>query len=278
MTDTTNTNPAPETVTNDGAPEGHEAAMLARFEQSQLPTEDTKPAEPAKAGDEAPQRPEWIPEKFWKDGKADYEGLAKSYAELEKKVGAPKEEPKAPEGKPDETQKAAEDAVKAAGLDFNSLTAKYETTGTIEPTDYEALAKAGISKEMVDQYIAGTEALKDQRRTTIFNEVGGQQNYEASLRWAATSMAPEEINAFNAVMDSGDLAAMKLAAAGLYTRYTKAEGSRPNLLTAANTPSAGDVFRSTAELTSAMSDPRYQTDEAYRQSVADKLGRSNLSF
>jgi hypothetical protein len=37
----------------------------------------------------------------------------------------------------------------------------------------------------------------------------------------------------------------------------------------------GDVFRSNAELTTAMKDPRYATDPAYRNDVA-KLGRSNI--
>lgn len=34
-------------------------------------------------------RPEYIPEKFWKDGKVDSEGLAKSYTELEKAKATP---------------------------------------------------------------------------------------------------------------------------------------------------------------------------------------------
>lgn len=45
---------------------------------------DHKPADPAAA---APaERPEWMPENFWKDGNADYEGLAKSWRDLRGKI------------------------------------------------------------------------------------------------------------------------------------------------------------------------------------------------
>lgn len=262
------------------APEGHSEKMLAAFEKSQTFQQEgsTTPQEQKPS-----ERPEWVPEKFWKDGKADFEGLAKSYAELEKRFSKPETKPSetgkaAAEVKPGETDKAAEEAVKTAGLDMNVLYTKYETAGQIDDSDYEALEKAGIPRAMVDQYIAGTEALREVQRTTIFNEVGGKANYEAAARWAATALTKEEVASFNKIMDGGSFEDKRLAAAGLYSRYTKAEGSRPALLTPNNTPSQGDVYRSTAELTAAMSDPRYQTDPAYRNDVATKLARSNITF
>ena len=39
-----------------------------------------------------------------------------------------------------------------------------------------------------------------------------------------------------------------------------------------------DVFRSQAELVAAMSDPRYESDEAYRADVVEKLDRSDVKF
>lgn len=41
---------------------------------------------------EVAERPEWLPEKFFKDGNPDYEGLAKSYTEAETYIGKKKEE------------------------------------------------------------------------------------------------------------------------------------------------------------------------------------------
>jgi hypothetical protein len=259
------------------APEGHNEKMLAAFEKSQSFQQDgqASPSDPKAPSD----RPEWVPEKFWKDGKADYEGLAKSYSELEKRLGKPAEAPKATEeAKAPEADKAAEDAVKAAGLDINDLYTKYSSDGQIEDSDYAALEKAGIPRAMVDQYIAGTEALKEVQRVSIFEEVGGKANYESAVRWAASTLSKDEITAYNRIVDTGSMEEKKLAAAGLYSRYTKSEGSRPALLSGNNTPAQGDVFRSTAELTRAMADPRYNTDPAYREDVASKLYRSNISF
>ena len=41
---------------------------------------------------EVAERPEWLPEKFWNDGKPDYENLSKSYVEAEKAIHTKKEE------------------------------------------------------------------------------------------------------------------------------------------------------------------------------------------
>ena len=41
---------------------------------------------------------------------------------------------------------------------------------------------------------------------------------------------------------------------------------------------ASNGFRSQAEVVQAMSDPRYDTDPAYRQDVYDKLEISNVQF
>ncbi len=46
------------------------------------------------------ERPEWLPENFWKDDKADYEGMAKSWADLRKMVSQGKHKAP-PDGKYD---------------------------------------------------------------------------------------------------------------------------------------------------------------------------------
>src|SRR3546814_7668755 len=42
------------------------------------------------------ERPDHIPEKFWKDGQVDIEAMAKSYSELERERSKPKEGEEAP--------------------------------------------------------------------------------------------------------------------------------------------------------------------------------------
>src|SRR3546814_15180953 len=48
------------------------------------------------------ERPDHIPEKFWKDGQVDIEAMAKSYSELERERSKPKEGEEAPKVTPEE--------------------------------------------------------------------------------------------------------------------------------------------------------------------------------
>jgi hypothetical protein len=69
-----------------------------------------------------------------------------------------------------------------------------------------------------------------------------------------------------------------LAIAGLNAQFRATQGSNPSLLNGF-APAGGDAvvgYRSTAELTTAMSDPRYAKDPAYRKDVEAKLAASKL--
>ncbi len=54
--------------------------------------------------------------------------------------------------------------------------------------------------------------------------------------------------------------------------YQAAEGSDPSLIGGQATSSTGGIYSSWAEVTSDMSDPRYESDPAYRQSVTTNQG------
>lgn len=60
-----------------GTPQG------AQLDRQETPAQPNGQANPN-------ARPEWAPEKFWKDNKLDYEGLGKSYLSLEKLLGSEK--------------------------------------------------------------------------------------------------------------------------------------------------------------------------------------------
>jgi hypothetical protein len=69
---------------------------------------------------------------------------------------------------------------------------------------------------------------------------------------------------------------VKLAVSGLQTQYQAAEGTDPSLIGGQSSNSTGGNYSSWAEVTQAMSDPRYNSDPAYRQSVSTKIARSNI--
>jgi hypothetical protein len=80
------------------------------------------------------------------------------------------------------------------------------------------------------------------------------------------------------VVDSGNPAAIGIAFQGLQSQYNEANGYEGRMLQGKAASSAGETFRSQAELVSAMGDPRYDTDEAYRDDILRKLDNSNLQF
>lgn len=217
-------------------------------------------------------RPEHVPEKFWDaaKGQLNTEALLKAHAELESKVGKPAEAP--PEGQTPE-QKAAEDAVKAAKLDMGTLQQEFDTNGALSDGSYAALEAAGITKEVVNAYIAGQQALVDQHAAQGFALVGGQESYAKMVQWAATNMSAAEQDAFNTSV-VGTPAQMSQAILGLKSRYEGSMGRDPVLLAGqqGGTPASEAPFASRAQVTEAMNDPRYKKDPAYRAMVERRIG------
>ena len=118
---------------------------------------------------------------------------------------------------------------------------------------------------------------------SVVNEVknfaGGEQAYQQMVDWASTNLENEDIAAFDSIINSGSVQAIKLAVNGLKSQYTEAMGNDGELLTGKAPVNQRDVYRSQAELVAAMSDRRYDNDPAYRQDVIAKLERSdNLTF
>ena len=68
--------------------------------------------------------------------------------------------------------------------------------------------------------------------------------------------------------------AIKFAVQALSSKWKGAEGYEAPLVTGKKAASKGKVFRSQAELSRAIADPRYSTDPAYRADVEEKLSRS----
>ena len=197
--------------------------------------------------------------------------LEKAYKELESKVGQAKEDPKQDQGL--EIQETAEKAVEAAGLDMSQLEQEFADNGELSEKSYEQLESQGISKDIVNNYIEGQQARAVQIETEIKDIAGGKDGYNEMIAWAKESLSQEEISAYNRVVNGRDLDATKMAVQGLKARMgTDAE---PNLVRGKPALSQ-EQFTSVAQVTAAMSDPRYSKDPAFRQEVQAKIERSDV--
>ena len=260
MTDTINTH------VEQSEPQEQVDAMVAKGEQIE-------------ANNQGDERPEWLPEKFKTP-----EDMASAYQNLEKKMGGGQKEEEtvsqdeqSTESETNEQPSGSEvqQAVEAAGVDFDSLQQEYNQGGLSEDA-YSKLAEAGFPKNLVDSWIQGQEALASDYQSSVHNIVGGEQAYGEMIGWASDNLSEAEIAAYDKAVDSGDIDMVKLAVSGLQSKYQAAEGSDPALIAGQSASSSGGNYSSWAEVTTAMRDPRYARDPAYRQSVADKLGRSNI--
>ena len=252
--------------------------MVDKVEVQQEETGIEKPVEQTNETQSTQSKPEGLPEKF-----NSVEDLAKSYQELEKKLGAQSQDKK----EVDPVAKAApkvnnnnleiaEKAVTNAGLDMSSLQSEYAEKGELDAKSYEALEKAGISKEYVDSYIAGQEAIAKTQAEEIKNTVGGNETYQEMVDWASNNMTEGEKTAYNKAVNSGDMDTVKLAVNALKGQFERANGVEPKLVEGKAQPSQEQGFLSWAQVTQAMSDPRYAKDMAYQNDVKNKLANSNL--
>ena len=245
--------------------------MVETVEIKQEETTSEKPVEE----NVTQSKPEGLPEKF-----NSVEDLAKSYAELEKKLGDNKQEEPKEETPKTETKTSdleiAEKAVESAGLNMDNLATEYNEKGELDAKSYEALEKAGIPKDYVNQFIEGQKAIADQQATSIKDMVGGNDAYNEMASWAAENMSEQEKTAYNTAVNSKDIETAKLAVVGLKAKFEKANGNEPKLVEGKGTITGQDGYKSWAEVTRAMSDDRYQKDPAYQAMVQEKLANSDL--
>ncbi|QFP93676.1 capsid assembly scaffolding protein [Ralstonia phage P-PSG-11-1] len=264
----------PEAPVEDQA---HIDAMVAKVDAANTPTETDTPEVPAEV------RPQWLPEKFKSP-----EDLAKAYAELEGKLGGKKDDAPPPaddkaaksDETPDPDKATPDDASKALsekGLSFDEFSAEFAQKGELTAESYEKLEKAGIPKAVVDQYIAGQQAIAESYRKDVTSVAGGDDKFAEMVTWAGANLSKEEIAAYNKAVDSGDINQAKLAVAGVYQKFDAAGRSgEPSLVTGAGGKVTGDVYESLAQMQKDMASPEYKADPAFRKKVEQKIARSNI--
>lgn len=224
------------------------------------------PNAPAPAGAKKDERPQWLPEKFKTP-----EDLAKAYSELEKKQGqAPK-----PADTPAPTTDQAAQVAQKAGLDLQALSKEYqENNGKLTEASLKKLETAGLSREQVASYIAGQQALASQLGSALTEMAGGEDVMKAVLKWAETNLSKEEIAAYNSALDTNNVAASRLAMGGVLARYQSAVGRDGQFVNTEGAPgsqSGAQPFTSRTQITTAMRDPRYESDPAYRKEVERRV-------
>ena len=134
------------------------------------------------------------------------------------------------------------------------------------------------SPEWQAQKPTETADISDAQISEVQNSAGGEQAYTNMVQWANQNLDAKSIEAFDQIVNTGTLGAIKFAVQGLKSQYDAANGVEGAMVQGKAAPTKGDVFRSQAELVQAMNDKRYDNDPAYRQDIIEKLDRSDLGF
>ena len=217
----------------------------------------------------------------------DAEALEQAYIELQKKLGEGNQT--SDESQPEEVIDEEEEEETNPVLELLNKASEeyYSNEGQLSQETFEALAQMD-SKDLISAYIEAQQTipannydvpdLTQSQVDEVRNFVGGQESYANIVGWAAENMPQNFIEAFDNVVNTGNVDMIKLAIAGLSSAFQEANGYEGRMLTGKNAQTSADVFRSQAEVVAAMQDPRYDRDPAYRADVFAKLDRSNLDY
>lgn len=251
--------------------------MAAESVQVQTtPTPADAPVEQGTVDTQAQDRPQWLPEKFKSP-----EELAKAYDSLQQKLGsngATQEESEQSEEEAPAQDAVQEQALSAWDTKFTDFSKEYSEQGKLSDQSYTKLTEMGYPREVVDAYIEGQRAIAEKSTSSLLNEIGGQESFTAMRDWAAQNVPKPELKAYNEMLE-GSAEQASIAVKGMYARFQAANGGNfkaPKLLSGSQSKGSLAPFRSTAELTRAMSDPKYKQDSAYRKEVEQRLSVSSI--
>ena len=224
--------------------------------------------------------------------------LEKAYVELSKKLGEKGNQDSGEAGdtedttevESEETTEETEETpeVSEAAQLITSASDEFSEKGELTADTIEKFSSMS-SKELVEAYLEVQDSLPqvqsqaaeiaDAQVNDIKNFAGGEKAYSDLVNWAGENLGQADIDAFDQIVGTGSVEAIKLAVSGLKSQYDNANGYEGQMYTGKAPKTNQDVFRSQAELVAAMNDRRYDQDPAYRQDVIAKLERSeNLSF
>lgn len=225
---------------------------------------------------QAQDRPQWLPEKFKSP-----EEMAKAYESLEQKLGSTNNSNETEDQDQQENpvqDEAQQQAMSAWDTKFTDFSREYGEQGKLSEQSYTKLTQMGYPREVVDAYIEGQRAVAEKSTSSLLNEIGGQESFTAMRDWAAQNVPKAELKAYNDMLE-GSAEQAAIAVKGMHARFQAANGGNfksPKLLSGTQSKGSMAPFRSTAELTRAMSNPKYKQDPAYRKEVEQRLSVSSI--
>ena len=146
----------------------------------------------------------------------------------------------------------------------------FEQDGLSDST-YGTLEKSGFPREVVDAFIAGQNAMREQFDNKVRSVAGNQ--HDAMLDWADSNLTENQIAAYNNAYNSGDPDAAMMAAEYIFNRY-KSENNKGVKVYQGETSGLGGVqpYGSMKEAAIDMGRPEYKDqNSSFHKQVQRRL-------
>lgn len=255
---------------DDGSPPGHLEKMLGRKAESDE-QEGQGSGETVVIG----SRPENVPEQFWNEekGEIDTDALLKSQADGQAEINRLRQGGDEETGEGEGEGEAAPDQANVV----EAASAEFAEKGELSEDTFKSLEAVGLSRDMVNSYIEGQNAIVSSLQEAAYGPFEGKDGYNEAANWAAENLTDDEIKALDVQLTSNNPAIVAQGAKSLAKMYADNADIEPSALRG-DLPSgpAGSVYRSRAEMIRDMRSTKYRTDAGFRQEVQEKLRRSNL--
>ena len=166
-----------------------------------------------------------------------------------------------------------------AGLDWDALEVQVVENGDLDQASYDALKAIGIPDTFVKDYINTVSTQAAAHVETVMSAFGGEANLDKVKEYSQANYTKAEMDEID--LKLSDPATYKLtvdqliASAGVVRTAAGALITAPNALGGESPVVKG--FENEAQMVTAMRDPRYKTDPAFRQEVTSKVAAASFA-
>jgi len=186
-----------------------------------------------------------------------------------------------PEVKDELSAEEVTPTARVTDADYSKWQSEVAMTGSLtDETRKEIMSKTGFTPAMVDDYLSAQQAKRRQAFANAAEIVGGGEMLSKILRWAANNFVGEQLQGLQAGLASQN---SELTLRGLADAYRAANptvepsgtGKTPVSASTAQASQQLPGYKSMAEYSMDMSNPRFKRDDKFRRAVEMRAARTD---
>lgn len=162
--------------------------------------------------------------------------------------------------------------------DMAKYSEEVASKGDLSPETLAELESKGIPSDMARAHVMTMKAHLASQRNEVLSVVGGEDSFKVISEWAVQNLDASQRLAFNEAAKQGNVGVLKTMLVGIKAQYEAVMGTQGGTLLRGSSPSAEAPFASRQEMIDAINNPKYRTDEAYRQRVAKRLAAGEIAY